>query len=104
MSRQGLPVGHVRGSGEVRAAVQPCHTTRRAPAMTAAVAGGKWPGNGSPPSGFSPCADSFALRPVGWRGGMQGSFLRCDLEEEKRSKFVFPFEINFISPSAWDRV
>lgn len=38
MSPQGLPEGHVRGSSEVRAesaAVQPCHTTRRAPAMTA---------------------------------------------------------------------
>lgn len=75
-SPQGLPEGHVRGSSEVRAesaAVQPCHTTRRAPAMTAAVAGGSWPSNGSPPSGFSPCADSFAV--ARWlAGGDAGQF------------------------------
>lgn len=70
--------------------------------MTAAVAGGSrpgWPGAGSAPREVSPCAGSFAV--ARWlTGAMQGSFVCCDLEEEKLSKFVLPFEINFISASA----
>lgn len=67
MSPHWLPVGHARGSSEARAesaAAQPRRTTRCAPAMTAAVAAGGrlgWLGDGSPPSGVSPCAGSFAV-------------------------------------------
>lgn len=87
MSPLGLPVGHARGSSEVRAesaVAQPRCTTRCAPAMMAAVAGGSRPGrlrDGSPPSGVSPCAGSFAV--ARWlAGAMQDSFLHYDLVEE----------------------
>lgn len=54
---------------------------------------------------ISPCTNSFA-RPCCLTQVTPGSFLCCDLEEEKKnkSKFVFPVEINFSSASAWDGV
>lgn len=90
MSLRTLPVGHVQGSSEVRAKLH----NWCVPARTAAVAG-RW---------FS-SELGFTLHPLPWLTRvMQGSFLHCDLEEENRSKFVFLFEMSFISASAWDRV
>lgn len=76
-------MGQVWDSSEVRARC----TTPCAPVMTAAVAGGGW-SHGSAPSGISPCTSSFA-RACWLTEVIPGSFLRCDLEEEKNDPSLF---------------
>lgn len=70
-------------SSEVRARC----TTLSAPVMTGAMAGGDW-SHGSAPSGISACTSSFSR--ACWLTEVRpGSFLRCDLEEEKNNPSLF---------------